>query len=63
MPRNCTEAPFLPPVLAPGSVGTLRRALLAWWRRAGRRDPRDKPWMVTAAGRWPEAGEALDLWP
>ncbi|MEB3259109.1 MAG: 8-oxo-dGTP diphosphatase MutT [Cyanobacteriota bacterium] len=38
----------------------MRQGLLAWWRQAGRRDPGEKPWMVTAEGRWPEAGEALD---
>ena len=34
--------------------------LLAWWEQAGRRDPAQKPWMVTVDGRWPRAGEPLD---
>jgi A/G-specific adenine glycosylase len=43
------------------SVGApeLRRQLLAWWEQHGRRDPEQKPWMVSARGRWPEPGEPL----
>jgi A/G-specific adenine glycosylase len=37
----------------------LRRTLLAWWAEQGRRDPEQKPWMVTPAGRWPDPGESL----
>jgi A/G-specific adenine glycosylase len=37
----------------------LRRRLLAWWEQNGRRDPEQKPWMVTPRGRWPEPGESL----
>lgn len=40
---------------APG----LRRLLLAWWQQSGRRDPDQKPWMVTTRGHWPEPGEPL----
>ncbi len=40
---------------APG----LRRLLLAWWQQSGRRDPDQKPWMVTPDGHWPEPGEPL----
>jgi len=38
----------------------LQASLLVWWELHGRRDLDQKPWMVTAAGRWPECGEALD---
>jgi A/G-specific adenine glycosylase len=37
-----------------------RERLLAWWTRWGRRDPDQKPWMVTTAGHWPEPGATLD---
>jgi len=40
---------------APG----LRLLLLAWWQQSGRRDPDQKPWMVTTRGHWPEPGEPL----
>ena len=35
-------------------------ALLSWWETNGRRDPAQKPWMFTPAGRWPTAAEDLD---
>jgi A/G-specific adenine glycosylase len=38
----------------------LQASLLVWWEPHGRRGLDQKPWMVTAAGRWPECGEALD---
>ena len=38
----------------------LRASLLSWWELHGRRELDQKPWMVTAAGRWPKGGEALD---
>jgi A/G-specific adenine glycosylase len=38
----------------------LQAALLTWWESHGRRGLDQKPWMVTAAGRWPESGEAID---
>ena len=40
---------------APG----LRCLLLAWWQQSGRRNPDQKPWMVTPDGHWPEPGEPL----
>jgi A/G-specific adenine glycosylase len=40
-------------------VTSLRRSLLAWWWEAGRRDPRQKPWMATADGDWPAPGEVV----
>jgi A/G-specific adenine glycosylase len=42
-----------------GQAPTLRRQLLAWWEIHGRRSPRQKPWMVTSDGRWPEPGEEV----
>jgi len=57
--------PTAAPVPFPVSVAALRHDLLAWWWEAGRRDPRQKPWMVTAEGRWPGPGEevgALAVW-
>jgi A/G-specific adenine glycosylase len=38
----------------------LQASLLTWWESHGRRGLDQKPWMVTAAGRWPESGEAID---
>jgi A/G-specific adenine glycosylase len=38
----------------------LKASLLVWWELHGRHGLDQKPWMVTAAGRWPECGEALD---
>ena len=38
----------------------LQASLLVWWELHGRCGLDQKPWMVTAAGRWPECGEALD---
>jgi len=38
----------------------LQASLLVWWELHGRRGLDQKPWMVTADGRWPECGEALD---
>ena len=38
----------------------MARALLSWWETNGRRDPAQKPWMFTPAGRWPTAAEDLD---
>ena len=38
----------------------MARALLGWWETDGRRDPDQKPWMLTPAGRWPSAAEDLD---
>jgi A/G-specific adenine glycosylase len=38
----------------------LQASLLVWWELHGRRGLDQKPWMVTAAVRWPECGEALD---
>ncbi|MBL6801363.1 MAG: 8-oxo-dGTP diphosphatase MutT [Synechococcus sp. BS307-5m-G37] len=35
------------------------RALLSWWQAHGRRDPEQKPWMVTAAQTWPRPDEVL----
>ena len=35
------------------------RALLSWWQAHGRRDPQQKPWMVTAAHTWPRPEEVL----
>jgi A/G-specific adenine glycosylase len=55
-----SAVPSFPPVLAPGPVEGLRQALLDWWREAGRRGPLEKPWMVTAEGCWPGAGEELN---
>jgi len=37
----------------------LRQRLLGWWEVQGRRSAEQKPWMVTADGRWPESGEDL----
>ena len=34
--------------------------LLGWWEINGRRDPVQKPWMVTRAGRWPTVTDELD---
>ncbi|MFM7266876.1 MAG: A/G-specific adenine glycosylase, partial [Cyanobium sp.] len=42
-----------------GDLPALRRRLLVWWEQHGRRDPEQKPWMVTHRGRWPEPGECL----
>lgn len=42
-----------------GRAPGLRRLLLGWWQNCGRRDPDQKPWMVTARGSWPEPGEPL----
>ena len=58
-------APTAASVPFPVPVAALRHDLLGWWWEAGRRDPRQKPWMVTAEGRWPEPGEevgALAVW-
>jgi len=41
------------------SAPDLRRRLLAWWETDGRRDPDQKPWMVTPRGGWPQPGEPL----
>jgi len=38
----------------------MARALLGWWECNGRREPDQKPWMFTPAGRWPTADEDLD---
>ena len=38
----------------------MARTLLAWWEINGRRDRAQKPWMFTAAGRWPTAAQDLD---
>ena len=38
----------------------MARVLLGWWENNGRRDPDQKPWMFTPAGRWPTAAEDLD---
>jgi A/G-specific adenine glycosylase len=38
----------------------LRRQLLIWWQAHGRKDPAQKPWMVTAEGSWPLPDQALD---
>ena len=38
----------------------MARALLSWWETNGRRDPAQKLWMFTPAGRWPTAAEDLD---
>jgi A/G-specific adenine glycosylase len=38
----------------------LQASLLAWWEQHGRRGLDQKPWMVTAAGLWPESGESID---
>ena len=35
------------------------RALLSWWQAHGRRDPEQKPWMVTAKQTWPRPHEVL----
>lgn len=35
------------------------RALLSWWQAHGRRDPQQKPWMVTADQTWPRPDEVL----
>ncbi|QNI84024.1 A/G-specific DNA glycosylase [Synechococcus sp. PROS-7-1] len=35
------------------------RALLSWWQAHGRRDPEQKPWMVTADQTWPRPDEVL----
>ena len=37
----------------------LRRTLLAWWELNGRLSQTQKPWMFTAAGRWPAPAEQL----
>jgi A/G-specific adenine glycosylase len=56
-----TAAPALgpAPIVLPLPVSSLRLSLLRWWLAAGRRDPLQKPWMVTADGRWPEPGEEV----
>ncbi|QNI66270.1 8-oxo-dGTP diphosphatase MutT [Synechococcus sp. BMK-MC-1] len=38
----------------------LRRQLLTWWQAHGRKDPAQKPWMVTADGCWPLLDQLLD---
>jgi len=38
----------------------LRRQLLIWWQAHGRKDPAQKPWMVTAEVSWPLPDHALD---
>jgi len=38
----------------------LRASLLSWWELHGRRGLDQKPWMVSAVGRWPDSGEAID---
>lgn len=38
----------------------LRRQLLTWWQAHGRKDPAQKPWMVTADGCWPLLDQTLD---
>jgi A/G-specific adenine glycosylase len=50
--RVLVDAAALAPVL--------QASLLTWWESHGRRGLDQKPWMVTAAGRWPESGEAID---
>ena len=49
-----------PVVESSGSASTMARTLLAWWEINGRRDRAQKPWMFTAAGRWPTAAQDLD---
>lgn len=39
---------------------SLQASLLVWWELHGRRGLDQKPWMVTAAGHWPECGEVID---
>ena len=41
----------------------LGERLYRWWRRQGRLDLTQKPWMAAAGGGWPTAGETLDCWP
>lgn len=38
----------------------LQDSLLSWWELQGRRELDQKPWMFTAAGRWPASGEVID---
>lgn len=38
----------------------LQGSLLLWWKLHGRRGLDQKPWMVTAAGHWPQCGEEID---
>ena len=39
------------------------RSLLSWWQQHGRCDPKQKPWMFRADGRWPASKEGLDPYP
>ena len=41
----------------------LSRSLLAWWERHGRRDPEQKPWMITPEGTWSEPYKHLNPYP
>ena len=47
-------------VLTAASAVSIAEALLGWWEIDGRRNPDQKPWMITRAGSWPSPGEDLD---